>query len=353
MPISAAAVGALGSIASGVIGGLFNKSAVAQQNDYNYQMYLLKQPKEVRAKLLDAGINPAFAIGNIAQGTLQTPEQSQPVDYNPIANIGQSATEAYARGRESDLAREQAKNMSIQNDWQNMESMLRVAAMKEDVLGKHISNYVQDSTKEMLINMTKNQERQSYTETATKNLLQIGSEWDVATKAMYAKVGQPLEFEQLRTATAQMSAEMAYRIKQTSWYDRLTSAQISNYYQSAAAALISAYANKQNARTNQYLSTYQAGNLSSNTTFTNSQNYQLRKLLPITEQSLKLGVELNQKRVGSYDTDKIFERIGTSAGAIRDIGVGVGSLIPKIGISTGSAPGSSYSRPYWTTTSTR
>ena len=92
----------------------------------------------------------------------------------------------------------------------------------------------------MQINIIKQQEQQMYTKTYTDNLLAVGSGWDVATKAAFAKVGQPLEFEKMKYDIAATAANLTYQLKVNKWYDRYSKAQIDSLYNQAAAAIISA-----------------------------------------------------------------------------------------------------------------
>lgn len=173
--------------------------------------------------------------------------------------------------------------------------------MVENIKGLKFDNYVKDGSKDIQISILKQQEKQMYTKTYTDNLLAVGSEWDVATKSLYAKFGQPLEFEKMRFDIAQTSANLAYQLKVNKWYDKFSKAQINALYDHAAAALINAYANQRNSFTNQFLApaqrnlfNQQAGSFYQTGLSTQWNRRKDKALFPLTKQAIKLGVQNQQ-----------------------------------------------------------
>ena len=182
--------------------------------------------------------------------------------------------------------------------------------MVQNIKGLKFDNYVKEGSKDLQISILKQQEQQMYTKTYTDNLLAVGSEWDVATKALYAKQGQPLEFQKMRYDIAQTAANIAYQLKVNKWYDKFSKAQIDSLYDNAAAALINAYANQRNSFINQYLAPaqrnlfiQQGGSAYQTGLSTHWNRLKDKALFPLTKQALKLGVQSQQFGV----KDQVFE----------------------------------------------
>lgn len=276
--------------------------ATKDQNAYNKMLYdQYKDPAAQAERLRTAGLNPAFALSNIAQGALQTPDQSQPQDTSGFQALSSSLPNAVLQDQQAELAKQQAKNQEIKNGFENYRQLLDISQMVENIKGLKFDNYVKDGSKDIQISILKQQEQQMYTKTYTDNLIAVGSEWDVATKALYAKFGQPLEFQKMRYDIAQTSANIAYQLKVNKWYDKFSKAQINSLYDNAAAALIGAYANQRNSFINQYLAPaqrnllIQQGGNAYQTGLTTQWNRRKDKaLFPLTKQAIKLGVQNQQ-----------------------------------------------------------
>lgn len=294
------------------IGALSSHQATKDQNAYNKSLYdQYKDPTAQVTRLRNAGLNPAFALSNIAQGAVQTPDQSQPQDTTGLQALSSSLPTAVLQDQQSELARQQAKNQEIKNGFENTKQLLDISQMVQNIKGLKFDNYVKEGSKDLQISILKQQEQQMYTKTYTDNLLAVGSEWDVATKAMYAKFGQPLEFQKMRFDIAQTAANIAYQLKVNKWYDKFSKAQIDSLYDNAAAALINAYANQRNSFTNQYLApaqrnvfNQQAGNYYQSGLSTQWNRRKDKALFPLTKQALKLGVQ-NQKFDFSFKSSGI------------------------------------------------
>lgn len=284
------------------IGAFASHQASKDQNAYNKMLYdEYKDPVVQAQRLRAAGLNPAFALSNIAQGALQTPDQSQPQDTTGLQALSSTLPNAVLQDQQAELAKQQAKNQEIKNGFENYRQLLDISQMVENIKGLKFDNYVKDGSKDIQISILKQQEQQMYTKTYTDNLLAVGSEWDVATKALYAKFGQPLEFQKMRYDIAQSSANLAYQLKVNKWYDKFSRAQINSLYDNAAAALINAYANQRNSFTTQFLAPaqknllIQQGGNAYQTGLTTQWNRRKDKaLFQLTKQAIKLGVQNQQ-----------------------------------------------------------
>lgn len=301
--MSAALIGALGSIGASLIGAHAQSSATSNMNAFNERMYqLYKDPRSSARNLRAAGLNPAFAMQQIAQGSLETPVQSQPQETSALAEMGANAANAYLSGSQSDMLKSQQRNQDIQNTFEQQKQMLNIQEMAERVLGYKYDNYVKEQSKDMQVNIIKQQEQQMYTKTYADNLLASQSEWDLASKALFNRIGLPQQFEKMRYDIANAAASLNYQLKVNKWYDRFSKAQVDSLYNNAAAALIQAHAAYTNAQTNASLAPSQIGLNKSqsrlndtNTINTSWQTSKDTQLFPIVKQSLKLGVDEKQQ----------------------------------------------------------
>lgn len=288
------------------LSALASRDAVNEQNAFNERMYeKYKTPTAQVRQLRQAGLNPAFALSNIAQGAIQTPEQGSPADTSGMQNLSSSLPTAFLQDAQSSLTREQSRNQEIRNNFEMTRQLLEISKMSEDIKGLKYDNYIKNGSKEMQINIIKQQEQQMYTKTYTDNLLAVGSAWDVATKAAFAKVGQPLEFEKMKYDIAATAANLTYQLKVNKWYDRYSKAQIDSLYDQAAAALVNARSNERNSYINQYLAPAQRNALKQQAglDYQNSLSNQWsrqkdKNLFSLTKQSLKLGVQMQTSQSG-------------------------------------------------------
>lgn len=301
----------LGALAGGLFSTFASQNAQDDMQKYNERMYdQYLSPFAQARNLRGAGINPAFALSQIAAGATQTPQMSSPRDTSGMQALSSSLPTAFLQDEQSRLLREQTENQQIRNSYENVRQMLEVNQMRENVKGLKFDNYVKNGSKDLQISILNQQNQQMYTKTYTANLLAVGSEWDVATKAMFAKVGQPLEFEKMRTDIAATSAQISYQMKVNKWYDRFSKAQIDSLYNNAAAALIQAHSAERNSFINQYLAPSQRNmyNQSAGASYQQGLSTQWyrqkdKSLFGVTKQSLKLGVQSQQYGV----KNQIFE----------------------------------------------
>lgn len=266
--------------------------AIDRQNSFNEYMYnKYKNPVNASKLLLQAGINPAFAYGNIAGNMGSTPEQTAPADTSATRDAIPNAVNAFAQMQQSNLVRSQVTRQEIDNNYAAAEKAAQIAEMVEKTTGLKYDNYLKKSSQDMQLNILKQTEQQMYTKTYADNLLAQGSAWDLASKSMFARIGQPLEFQNMRLEIAYAAAQLAYQEKQNKWIDRLNKAKYDSLYTNAAAAIVGARASAQNAATNAKVGASQAANLDKDTFVKGQQNYRDNNLFKVTLQSLKLGVK--------------------------------------------------------------
>ena len=266
--------------------------AIKQQNSFNEYMYnKYKNPVNASKLLLQAGINPAFAYGNIAANMGSTPEQTAPADTSATREAFPNAVNAFAQMQQSNLVRSQTTRQEIDNNYAAAEKAAQISKMVQETIGLKYDNYLKKSSQDMQLNILKQTEQQMYTKTYADNLLAQGSAWELATKQMYARIGQPQEFQKMRLEIAYTAAQIAYQEKQNKWFDRLSKAQYDSLYSNAAAAIIGARASAQNAATNAKVGASQAYNLDTDSFVKGQQNNRDTQLFRITKQSLKLGVQ--------------------------------------------------------------
>ena len=292
----------LGALAGGIFSSLSSQNAQDDMQKYNEKMYDQYLSPFAQAKnLRGAGINPAFALSQIAAGATQTPQMSSPRDTSGMQALSSSLPTAFLQDEQSRLLREQTENQQIRNSYENVRQMLEVNQMRENVKGLKFDNYVKKNTKDLQINILENTNRQMYTKTYVDNLLAVGTSWDVASKAMFAQIGQPLEFDKLRTDIAYASANLSYQLKVNKWYDKFSKAQIDSLYSNAAAAIIQAHSAERNSYINAYLAPgqndlnkNQSRNLYENSLSTSWNRRKDKALFPLVKKSLKLGVDNSQ-----------------------------------------------------------
>ena len=288
------------------LSALASRDAVNDQNAFNERIYNeYKSPQAQARQLRAAGLNPAFALSNIAAGAVQTPDQTAPADTAGMQSLPSALPSAFLQDAQTSLTREQSRNQEIRNNFEITRQLLEIQKMSESIQGLKYDNYIKNSSKDMQINIIKQQEQQMYTKTFVDNLLAVGSSWDVASKAAFAKVGQPLEFEKMKYDIASASANIAYQLKVNKWYDKYSKAQIDSLYDNAAAALINAHSNERNSFINQYLAPAQFNSLKQGSAldYQNSLSSQWsrrkdKSLFTLTKQSIKLGVDMQRSQSG-------------------------------------------------------
>lgn len=271
--------------------------AIDRQNRFNEYMYdKYKNPVNSSKLLLQAGINPAFAFGNIAGNMGSTPQQTAPADTSATRDAIPNAVNAFAQMQQSNLVRSQVTRQEIDNNYAAAEKAAQISEMVEKTTGLKYDNYLKKSSQDMQLNILKQTEQQMYTKTYADNLLAQGSAWDLASKAMYARIGQPLEFQNLRLEIAFTAAQIAYQEKINKWYGKLSQAKYDSLYRNAAAAIIGARASAKNADTNAKVGASQSFNLDTDSFVKGQQNFRDSRLFNVTLKSLRLGVQESQMK---------------------------------------------------------
>lgn len=271
--------------------------AINMQNSFNERMYdKYKNPVNASKLLLQAGINPAFAYGNIAGNMGATPEQTAPADTSATRDAMPNAVNAFAQMQQSSLVRSQTTRQEIENNFVAAEKAAQISKMVEETTGLKYDNYLKKSSQDMQLNILKQTEQQMYTKTYADNLLAQGSAWELASKSMFARIGQPLDFQKLRLEIAYTAAQIAYQKKVNKWYGKLSQAQYDSLYNNAAAAIIGARASAKNADTNAKVGASQSYNLDTDSFVKGQQNFRDSRLFNVTLKSLKLGVQENQMK---------------------------------------------------------
>ena len=109
----ASGVGALGSVGSSLLSGIFNYASMAKQNEYakdlmRYQWENFASPRAQAQAMAAAGINPAVAFGQGGSGFTSTPSPTMPSSSPPsmagmmdIAGFVKAMAEAKKAGLES------------------------------------------------------------------------------------------------------------------------------------------------------------------------------------------------------------------------------------------------------------
>lgn len=271
--------------------------AIKMQNAFNERMYdKYKNPVNASKLLLQAGINPAFAYGNIAGNMGSTPEQTAPADTSATREAIPNAVNAFAQMQQSNLVRSQVTRQEIDNNYAAAEKAAQIAKMVQETTGLKYDNYLKKSSQDMQLNILKQTEQQMYTKTYADNLLAQGSAWDLASKSMFARIGQPLDFQKMRLEIAYTAAQIAYQKKVNKWYGKLSQAQYDSLYNNAAAAIIGARASAKNADTNAKVGASQSYNLDTDSFVKGQQNFRDSRLFNVTLKSLRLGVKENEMK---------------------------------------------------------
>lgn len=215
-----------------------NAELAKYQNEWNlaqwYRQNAYNTPSAQRQRYEDAGINPYFALGNITSGEAQSlnsaemaNQQSGSEAYNHLAQgyqglaagIG-SAGSAYMN---SQYQQEQVKSLQLKNTEDALSMMLRVNGLKYDNVAKKMSNQLFNANMNSMINITKNQERESYSRVAIASLQQVGTAYDVAQKKFTNDFILPAQRDIAQMSIQQMIAQVAYTKAQQHWTEKQTS----------------------------------------------------------------------------------------------------------------------------------
>lgn len=263
------------------------------QNDWNIAQWnrqnAYNTPVAQRARYEEAGINPYFALGNIQSGNAQSllsadmaNQQSGADAYNMLAQgyqqFGSSISHALPQFLNAQYQQEQTKALQIKNTENILSMRHRVQGLKYDNEAKRMANELYNANMQSLMNITKNQERESYARVAQANLNTVGTEYDVASKAFTNKFILPAQRDIAQMTIQKMVSEIAYQKAQERWTEKQT-ALAAKY---AAASLLSANAS--------WLSSKAAWNTSlSNASSVENQNWY--RTQQNTRESTRFGIE--------------------------------------------------------------
>lgn len=284
-----------------------NRELAQYQNEWNLAQWnrqnAYNAPSAQRQRYEQAGINPYFALGNIssgnAQGNLESAnmanQQSGAESYNMLAqgyqNLGSSIADATQKFYGTQYQQEQIKALQIQNSENLLSMMMRVQGLRYDNEAKRMANEVYNANMQSLINMTKNQERESYARVAQANLQTVGTEYDIAAKAFTNKFILPSQRDMAQMTIQKMVSEIAYQKAQERWTEKQT-ALAAKY---AAASMLSANASWLSSKAAWNTSLSNASSVENQNWYRTQQNIRESTRFGIEskylERSIKLGVD--------------------------------------------------------------
>lgn len=338
MPINALIGSSLISGGASLLGGLFgsssskkaaqaqlqavretnalNKELAYQQNEWNLQQWNREneynKPSAQMERMREAGINPYFAVGNMtagnAEGNLSSADlanqqpvvsplqgQSGQILGSAISQAGQFGTTAFY---DNQIKAEQAKNLQLKNAFDAQSLVERVNSLKYDNKAKQMANEVYNGSMQSLMNITKNQERQSYIKTAVDALQQVGTSYDVAMKSFQQRYLQPQQYDIGKMTINEMVASIAKMKSEENW-NRKQTALAASY---AAAAVLSANSSWLNAKANDYGTRNHAWN---ETQSTYRNNYTFNRTKDALVKQTLLGVDMlsNEQYFSKFKKD--------------------------------------------------
>ena len=266
-----------------------------RQNAYN-------SPAAQRARYEEAGINPYFALGNINSGQAESlmstdmaRQQSGAEAYSMQAQGSQQLGAAISNASNQFVGNlyqlEQTKALQIQNTENLLSMTKRVQGLEYDNQAKKMANELYNANMQSLMNITKNQERESYARVALANLQVVGSQYDVATKAFTNKFILPAQRDIAQMTIGKMTAEIAYQKAQQHWTEKQT--VLAAKY--AAAAMLSANASWLSSKASWNTSLSNASSVANQNWYRTQQNSRESTRFGIEskylERSIKLGID--------------------------------------------------------------
>lgn len=283
-----------------------NLKLAQYQNDWNLAQWnrqnAYNTPAAQRARYEEAGINPYFALGNINSGQAESlmstdmaRQQSGAEAYNMKAQGSQQLGAAISNASNQFAGNlyqlEQVKALQIQNTENLLSMTKRVQGLEYDNQAKKMANELYNTNMQSLMNITKNQERESYARVAQANLQTVGSQYDVAAKAFTNKFILPAQRDIAQMTIGKMTAEIAYQKAQQHWTEKQT-ALAAKY---AAAAMLSANASWLSSKASWNTSLSNASSVESQNWYRTQQNSRESTRFGIEskylERSIKLGVD--------------------------------------------------------------
>ena len=288
-----------------------NRQLAEYQNEWNLAQWnrenAYNTPAAQFKRYQEAGINPYFALGNISSGNAESlmsaemaNQQSGADAYNMRAqgfqNLGSSISGAASQFFNSMFQQEQTKALQIQNTENLLSMNKRVQGLEYDNQAKKMANELYNANMQSLMNITKNQERESYARVAQANLQTVGSQYDVASKAFTNKFILPAQRDIAQMTINKMVTEIAYQKAQERWTNKQTS--LAARY--AAAAMLSANASWLSSKAAWNTSLSNASSVENQNWYRTQQNSRESTRFGIEskylERSIKLGVDQLQSQ---------------------------------------------------------
>lgn len=288
-----------------------NLKLAQYQNDWNLAQWnrqnAYNSPQAQRLRYEQAGINPYFALGNINSGQSESllsadmsKQQSGAEAFNLKAQgaqqFGASVANASSQFFNTQYQQEQTKALQIQNTENLLSMNKRVQGLEYDNQAKKMANELYNANMQSLMNITKNQERESYARVAQANLQTVGSQYDIASKAFTNKFILPSQRDIAQLTLNKMVADIAYQKAQENWTNKQT-ALAAKY---AAAAMLSANASWLSSKAAWNTSLSNASSVANQNWFRTQQNSRESTRFGIEskylERSIKLGVDQLQSQ---------------------------------------------------------
>ena len=296
-----------------------NAELAKYQNEWNLAQWnrqnAYNTPAAQRQRYEDAGINPYFALGNIQSGQAESlnsaemaNQQSGAEAYNHLAQgyqgLAAGISSAGSAFINAQYQREQVKSLQLKNTEDALSMMLRVNNLKYDNVAKEMSNKLFNANMNSLINITKNQERESYSRVAISNLQQVGTAYDVASKKFTNDFILPSQRDIAQMSIQQMIAQVAYTKAQQKWTEKQTSlaaAYCAQGWLNANANWLSSKASWRNSGTQLMDVQNQMWNRNQSTY---RENYKFGVEKHFLYKQIKLGVDMlsNKKTLSDYET---------------------------------------------------
>lgn len=246
-----------------------NAELAKYQNEWNLaqwnRMNAYNTPAAQRQRYEAAGINPYFALGNIQSGQAESlnsaemaNQQSGAEAYNHLAqgwrDFGSSVGASGSEFLNAQFQQEQTKAMQLQNTENSLSMLFRVKRLRYSNEAQRMSNELFNANMQSLMNITKNQERESYAKVAQANLQTVGMQYDVAQKSFTNQFILPQQRDIASMSIQQMATQISYTKAQQRWTEKQT--RLAATYAAAAwlqsnASMLSARSSMMNAETNQ------------------------------------------------------------------------------------------------------
>lgn len=325
-----------------------NARLAQKQNEWNLEQWnrenAYNTPEAQRLRYEQAGINPYFALGNIQSGNSDSMMSADLANQLPVTSplqgqagqqLGASIANAAQTGVNTffnaQIQQEQAKSLQIQNTFDLQSLKDRVNSLHYDSEAKRMANYVYNGSMQSLLNITKNQERMSYTQEAMMRLQEVGTSYDIASKKFTNEHILPAQASLAQMSINQMVAQIALTKQQ----EKLTKKQVDYYAESMAIQWLQANSSWLTAKSsmfNSYTNRYDVNNQVWNRNqSTYRENFVFNRTKRDLVDQIKLGVDnLGRENLAGWHDYNL--KYGTKYGNfMRGIGFGIKNLSPLSG----------------------